>query len=397
MARPDQADLPTSDAPSSVFVKKTPPEPIIFDEDGDLELLLWHRESNAMSEDPTEDFRFIVSSACMARCCKAWDCMLNGNFKEAQQTSGRRVIPLPGDHPYAVEIVLNIAHLHFADLPTYLGDDMFYQLAVLANKYDLAGLLEPWLDTWFEDYEAPDWLEDGADEEPRGGYSYHVAFATCWIFRRPTVYEGFFRAAVRHALLDRRSAELDPDPEIEEAYQFVPSELRNHIYYERTYLIRRLLKASSDSIARATRDQLVRCKYKGADDEDEIIHCEALNAGLFLKHMARQGLQQSRISSADITETPANLAIRIADIPGIEILEDTARIYDDDSSALAHHAPCFIQIPFSKTINKIMRDSIWVPKMDDFPLPGRKIMTKRKMNADVPQDVDSIKRSRLSF
>ncbi|KAK7614887.1 hypothetical protein BKA81DRAFT_405238 [Phyllosticta paracitricarpa] len=106
------------------------PEIIRFDNNGDLRLLV----SERTVEGPVPKI-FIVSSKAMSMACDAWNSMLNGSFRESQPPpSGElREVELPNDDAAALKISLNIAHLHFDQIPSRLE---FLTLSLQSHRVD---------------------------------------------------------------------------------------------------------------------------------------------------------------------------------------------------------------------------------------------------------------------
>lgn len=67
-------------------------------------------------------------------------------WKESQLKS----IPFPDDDPDATLLLLRIAHLKFGEIPRTLSFDALLKLAILCDKYDVAGLVRPYLEGWVE-------------------------------------------------------------------------------------------------------------------------------------------------------------------------------------------------------------------------------------------------------
>ena len=117
-----------------------PPIVTYFDPDGDLKV-------KAGSE--TQHEIFVVSSKVMSLTCKPWKAMFGA---DSQFVEGSRspdtIIPLLDDNVNALKILLNAAHLRFSLVPKTLDFDTLLQVAILADKYDMAGIFQPWLDCW---------------------------------------------------------------------------------------------------------------------------------------------------------------------------------------------------------------------------------------------------------
>ncbi|KAK3934245.1 hypothetical protein QBC46DRAFT_216531, partial [Diplogelasinospora grovesii] len=109
---------------------------------GDINLIIKY---NHFEE--SEFQSFLASSAAMIRACKPWECMLAGPFGEGQ--SGHlKILDFTEDNYMALEILMNIIHLRFGDVPQTLGLGTLAELAILTDKYMLTALIAPWLKGW---------------------------------------------------------------------------------------------------------------------------------------------------------------------------------------------------------------------------------------------------------
>lgn len=59
--------------------------------------------------------------------------------------NNKKVVEMPDDNPDAWLIVLRIAHFQSHELPTELKPSLLYELAVLAEKYDLVRVVAPYV------------------------------------------------------------------------------------------------------------------------------------------------------------------------------------------------------------------------------------------------------------
>lgn len=65
-------------------------------------------------------------------------------------SSTPKTIPFPDDDPSALLLILQIAHLKFSAIPRSCTYDMLLKLAILSDKYDVAGLVRPYLEGWVD-------------------------------------------------------------------------------------------------------------------------------------------------------------------------------------------------------------------------------------------------------
>lgn len=152
---------------------------VVIDPDGDLHLAVG----------PSNPVTFVVCSKTVARASPVWKKLLYGGFAESirpDRASGKEwIVKLPEDDPKATEILLNIIHCRFRQIPTQAtvcaDEDSpqpnhinllgIYRLTVLTDKYDLTENLRPWAQNWVKqitekfslDRKLPSQWEPGAE------------------------------------------------------------------------------------------------------------------------------------------------------------------------------------------------------------------------------------------
>lgn len=130
-----QATTPTIKTPTTI-VKVL--DAIKIDEDGDLEILVGAGET-AQS--------FIVCAKTLGRHSQVFKRMLFGGFKESKPSEsdgGDWVVELPDDEAKPFQILLDIVHGWFEQVPELLTLDELTALLVLMEKYDVTSLTRPW-------------------------------------------------------------------------------------------------------------------------------------------------------------------------------------------------------------------------------------------------------------
>jgi hypothetical protein len=110
-----------------------------YDDDGDLRLIV--------GPDRRE---YVVCSRAVARASHVWKKMLYGRFAEAKPKEGEWAVELPEDDAEAVGAFMNIIHFRFDSFPgrSDLTIKFLFQLAIIADKYDVTHLLRPWSSHW---------------------------------------------------------------------------------------------------------------------------------------------------------------------------------------------------------------------------------------------------------
>jgi hypothetical protein len=98
----------------------------------------------------------LVSTSVLRRASPVWCIMFNDRWAESQATE----IRLPDDDTDAMLTVLRIAHLNFSDVPqkSSMSFHQLVQLAVVCDKYDLVGIVRPFLELHEWAKELPAWF-----------------------------------------------------------------------------------------------------------------------------------------------------------------------------------------------------------------------------------------------
>ena len=113
---------------------------VSIDADGDLLLDVGGDED---TESPQLQ-RFRVCSSTLRRHSPVWKKMLFGPWKESKPNKDEYqdwIVEFPDDPVKPMEIVLNIIHGHFDQVPRSLSLDELYQLLILTHKYDMTRTL----------------------------------------------------------------------------------------------------------------------------------------------------------------------------------------------------------------------------------------------------------------
>jgi len=101
----------------------------------------------SLSSSAKEKHEFLVNRKTLRFASPVWKKMLDpdGHFMEHDTT----VLSLPDNKPGPMLLILDIAHLRFAKLATVrMNRAVLIDLAILCDKYDMAALVKPFLQTW---------------------------------------------------------------------------------------------------------------------------------------------------------------------------------------------------------------------------------------------------------
>lgn len=85
--------------------------------------------------------RLLVCSKILSVASSVFAAIFSPRFHEAE-------VPLLNDPPLAVETIANILHFRHSLVPTTISFDDLFDIALVADKYDLAPALGPWRQIW---------------------------------------------------------------------------------------------------------------------------------------------------------------------------------------------------------------------------------------------------------
>ncbi|KAI5919554.1 hypothetical protein F4810DRAFT_494922 [Camillea tinctor] len=96
---------------------------------------------------------FLVCSKSLSRASPVWKCLLYGGFRESRPMHGTQwKVRLPEDKLDPMTTILKIIHGQFINTSVDKIDiSNFYRIIVLAEKYDVIHVLQPWTNVWLED------------------------------------------------------------------------------------------------------------------------------------------------------------------------------------------------------------------------------------------------------
>ena len=106
-----------------------------LDVDGDVRLIVSSADNNQKN--------FLVSSAALRMASVKWRALLN-----SMNSQSPAEIEFSDDDLCTIEIILQIAHLRFDNLPTSLDFTDLLNLAITCHKYEVVGLVGPFLRSW---------------------------------------------------------------------------------------------------------------------------------------------------------------------------------------------------------------------------------------------------------
>jgi hypothetical protein len=166
-------------------------------------------ESSADSSFCLEEVIIRASSRHLTFASPVFRAMLERKFSESNtlRMTGSVEIPLPGDDPDALLIVLNAVHGRFRKIPLTVDLETLTQIAVTVDKYDLLEPVELLADFWFDNLK-PSIPEVYTDDIPSW-------ICICWVLNKPAEFEQVTRIAMRRGRGNLPSAGLPiPQPVI---------------------------------------------------------------------------------------------------------------------------------------------------------------------------------------
>jgi len=148
-----------------------------LDVGGDIRLIVSSADNNKKN--------FLVSSAALRMASVKWQALLN-----SMDSQSLAEIEFSDDDLCTIEIILQIAHLRFDDLPTSLNFTDLLNLAITCHKYEVVRLVGPFLRSWAWPW-SPVFQESG----------YEQWLFIAWVFG----YQDAFEALTDHLAATTRS------------------------------------------------------------------------------------------------------------------------------------------------------------------------------------------------
>ncbi|KAK8207565.1 hypothetical protein IWZ01DRAFT_370805 [Phyllosticta capitalensis] len=274
-----------------------------FDNKGDIRLIVVEPPSE---ECPALWYTFIVSSKVMSLACDAWNTMLNGQFKEAQSTSGERKIDLPDDDPVALAILLNIAHLRFDLVPSPISFSLLLKVTVLTDKYDMTRVIRPWATSWI----------DGLGSQlsvTSPGYEEWLWIA--WELGNKSKFECLTAHLVKTTRLGKDGKCTTQSGKILDpcgSFQHFPPDIIESIMEVRRKAISDLLDvyySALDNFVEKQMAGLFVCQGRGEDGARK--QCDELAFGSLCLALRKAGLGLERVPASNITQSVDELLVSL--------------------------------------------------------------------------------------
>jgi hypothetical protein len=138
-------------------------------------------EPNSKRQKVPKGYSVLVSRRHVSKASPVFRTML---AKPAWAEGASQVVRMPEDNPEAMLLLLRVAHLEFASIPTTIAQQTLYQLAVMCDKYDCVEMLQPWIKVWLKSNDLTS-LE-------RAGNAF-----ICWTFGDEKAYEQVIKSLIR--------------------------------------------------------------------------------------------------------------------------------------------------------------------------------------------------------
>ncbi|KAF2185227.1 hypothetical protein K469DRAFT_500499, partial [Zopfia rhizophila CBS 207.26] len=115
----------------------------VLDPKGSLTIIT----GNEYAQDDTGPPKFQVSPKTMRLASRVWDSMFE-KLDSHWPSRKNKTIAFDQDDPHMLLVVLNIVHFRFKELPGSLGFGQLVELARICQRYDLVGIMKPFLPQW---------------------------------------------------------------------------------------------------------------------------------------------------------------------------------------------------------------------------------------------------------
>ncbi|TVY49041.1 hypothetical protein LOCC1_G001343 [Lachnellula occidentalis] len=231
-------------------------------------------------------------------------------------------IDFKDDNGEALLLLLRVAHLKFADVPSKLSYEQFLNVAILCDEYDCVNLVKPWLSKWFA-------YKHGA--ENYGAYQEGDYLFIAWVFGRQKT----FNDLAKMMLLDVRVTEENQSECLThwgaKFSHLIPQGLTENFLKIRSETVTKVLEFYS-RILYVSEDQ--RC-LKGLGQ------CDVIQYGLSARQLDRSRLFDSRGDALRYNGSIHDLGMYIQPYP---------------SPTLHIHRACDrIGVEIQRTVMQIMR------------------------------------------
>ncbi|KAI9781704.1 MAG: hypothetical protein M1816_002200 [Peltula sp. TS41687] len=141
----------------------------------------------------SEEMRMRVSSKHLTLASSQFERMFQGDWREGNtlRSAGSLEVPLPGDDPAAMLILMNIIHGRTRKVPRLVDLETLTRLAILIDYYQFHEAVEVFSDMWV----------DGLKEQLPRAYTKDLVRWICvsWVLRKPREFGQVTRTAQRQA------------------------------------------------------------------------------------------------------------------------------------------------------------------------------------------------------
>jgi len=169
---------------SSKNSSKSAFNPFIF-KAGDVSITITHNDKVIIGK---------VCSQALVNASAVWEKFLYPPWSKDGDAPAQ-ALDFSKDDSEALLVLFNIAHLKFHTLHTGpLPYKLLYQVAILSDKYQCAGLVRPWLDQWLS--------EDGFSESTKPGQEGWLFIA--WAFGQEKTFENLASMLVRSVEVNKK-------------------------------------------------------------------------------------------------------------------------------------------------------------------------------------------------
>ncbi|KAE9371891.1 hypothetical protein N431DRAFT_377959 [Stipitochalara longipes BDJ] len=260
------------------------PQSLFTFKNGDVRIVVTHNGQRVVGK---------VSSHAMALVSPAWENFIydprntpskqvfsNAAANNASRQDNLRApaaeVDFSEDNSEALLILLRIAHLHFAEIPTVMNYEELLNLAVLCNQYLCIGIVKPWIRLWLQDEGTQSILE---------GQENWLFIA--WTFGRESVFKSLARKMVKEVTTNEDGRCLISNSN--EISEPMPPGIIERILEVRNETIGKLLSIPYSKIEKYDASIDTLCSAS-PDDPKESSACDAIIYGSYTRGLQKIGL-----------------------------------------------------------------------------------------------------------
>ncbi|KAK0650112.1 hypothetical protein DIS24_g7138 [Lasiodiplodia hormozganensis] len=280
-----------------------PLETVYFAPDGDTRLFLTSPDT---SDKERPYIIFVVSSQVMELMSDEFKPWLKRRacYTEPNAVTSAQPILMPDDDARGMEVLMNIAHLHFYRVPAQLELERLSAVAQVAHAYRATKLLRPWWRGWWDAVKSKA-LMPGCEE----------VLYVAWAFGEEETFREIVDRLILTVKLNYDEECVTPDEIVvssskEEGKRFPPN-IQGLIHHGRSTALERLLQACYelvDEYLTANEQRTFCCKNKSHQNA-----CDSVALGSLILSLQEAELWPERKTHEDINWSVSELLAKMQD------------------------------------------------------------------------------------